>query len=666
MPVQQGLTGKVSWVPRVIALGMTCLLGWELLQLQRFPSGNEQVLAATAAAQAQLIVRMAAVNRSIVGLMVLQTAFFAALAAWLWLRAKAATLEKAALRALAEDLSRANTQALDASRGKSQFLANMSHELRTPLNGMLGMLGLLEGTRIDPVQQDYIITARNSARHLLTLLNDVLDLSSFDAGKFQLKFDDMHFLGALYEVESVMRPLAEDKHLVLNLAVDSDVPRWVVGDHTRIKQIVLNLVSNAIKFSDRGEVAVRVRRDDSRSSKVHNTVGVTIEVADQGIGIDAPTCERLFHRFEQGDGGTARRNEGTGLGLEISRELARLMHGDIRVDSTPGQGSTFTVSLVLQRAPEPPPTGPLPVSGLFDLPASVPLPDARALDILVADDNSTNRKYMGSLLGSMGHSVRFAEDGEEAVAQVHRQLPDLLLMDLHMPVMDGFDAVKQLRQVPGPTVTLPIVALTADVWDETRERAMACGMNGFLTKPVDTLALEACIVGHFPGLIASVTLDSEPPEPPVTDPCQVILLGSDVQKLRATDISTHIQLTMVAEVCFIMGRAVYAELVADFGRAGSGNLQRLLGALENFDTTQEVVLRDIAHSVKGEAAGLGLLALSDVARDAELAAQPLDADACRRYASKMKVLWDTSMVLLEKLGFIEITQGSLRPSSQVA
>ena len=648
--VQQGDTNLATW--RAI-----------LKELDALEAGihavSSRVDVDVKAVHAQLLDHMVDVNRSVVWMMALQVVLFGVSALVLWLRAHAESKEKRALRQLADDLARANEQAMEASRGKSKFLANMSHELRTPLNGMLGMLGLLEGTRIDATQQDYIITARNSARHLLTLLNDVLDLSSFDAGKFQLKLDTMHLLGAMYEVESVMRPLAEDKQLELRLQVAPDVPRWVIGDHTRIKQIVLNLVSNAIKFSDAGAVTVRLSCDESRSSKVNRTVGLLIEVIDQGIGIDPDVCERLFRRFEQGDSGTARRSEGTGLGLEISRGLARRMQGDISVKSVKGKGSVFSVTLILQIGQEPTPSiAPTPTLFEIEQPSATEV-TISSLDILVADDNSTNRKYMGTLLGSMGHEVRFAADGEEAVAQVHRQLPDLVLMDLHMPVMDGFDATLQLRQVPGPAADIPIVALTADIWDETRQRAQSVGMNDFLTKPIDTLALEDCLAKQFPGLMSPVRVEVAAPNAVAGDVNKVQLFGPVPQKMRASEVSGRINLALVGEVCVVMGRSMYSELVLDFGRPGVGNLARLLNALAEFEPGQEKALQEIAHSVKGEAAGLGLQRLSDAAREVEYAAPELTMQSTSVLAQDVRDNWDIAMVLLEKMGFVETLSAPL-------
>ena len=253
----------------------------------------------------------------------------------------------------------------------------------------------------------------------------------------------------------------------------------------------------------------------------------------------------------------------------------------------------------------------------------------------------------------MGHEVRFAADGEEAVAQVHRQLPDLVLMDLHMPVMDGFDATLQLRQVPGPASEIPIVALTADVWDETRQRAEAVGMNDFLTKPIDTLALEDCLAKQFPGLTGPVSVEVAEPKAAARDINKVQLFGPVPQKMRASEVSGRINLAMVGEVCVVMGRSMYSELVLDFGRPEVGNLARLLNALAAFEPGQEKAIQEIAHSVKGEAAGLGLQRLSDAAREIEFVAPELTMQAIAVLAQDVRDNWDIAMVLLEKMGFVE-------------
>ena len=307
--------------------------------------------------------------------------------------------ERQALQRLTESLQAANAAAEEANRGKSQFLANMSHELRTPFNGVLGMLTLLERTRLDSSQREYVHTARHSADHLLSLLNDILDVSAMEAGKMSIHPVPVHLPPLLEGIEKLMRPLAQQKGLGFAMELTNDLPSWVEADGTRLRQIFLNLVTNAIKFSDAGTVIVRVGKDETAAPDQANTYPLRLDVVDEGIGMDHATLTKLFERFTQGDASTSRRFGGTGLGLEISRNLARRMGGDIKAHSVLGQGSTFTVTLPLALAAPPK----LPVSlGQPHTPAASSA-ELAGLDILVADDQMVNRKYMGALLSSMGN-----------------------------------------------------------------------------------------------------------------------------------------------------------------------------------------------------------------------------------------------------------------------
>uniref|UniRef100_UPI0030F74618 sensor histidine kinase n=1 Tax=uncultured Acidovorax sp. TaxID=158751 RepID=UPI0030F74618 len=261
--------------------------------------------------------------------------------------------ERQALQRLTESLQAANAAAEEANRGKSQFLANMSHELRTPFNGVLGMLTLLERTRLDSSQREYVYTARHSADHLLSLLNDILDVSAMEAGKMSIHPVPVHLPPLLEGIEKLMRPLAQQKGLGFAMELTNDLPSWVEADGTRLRQIFLNLVTNAIKFSDAGTVAVKVGRDEKAGPDQPNIYPLRLDVVDEGIGMDHATLTKLFERFAQGDASTSRRFGGTGLGLEISRNLARRMGGDIKAHSVLGQGSTFTVTLPLALAAPP-------------------------------------------------------------------------------------------------------------------------------------------------------------------------------------------------------------------------------------------------------------------------------------------------------------------------
>ncbi|HZF80906.1 MAG TPA: ATP-binding protein, partial [Rubrivivax sp.] len=393
-----------------------------------------------------------------------------------------------ALEELAQSLAQARRDAEAASEAKSAFLANMSHEIRTPFHGLMGMLSLLRETGLTPRQIDYLRTATESADHLLAILNDILDMSQLESGRMTLSPAAVELRVLLRDVEALMRPQANNKQLALHIDADPGVPERVLVDATRLKQIVFNLLSNAIKYSDRGAVVLDVRCH-ALASDAQGRQELEFVVTDTGIGMDDALLAQLFNRFAQGDSSRSRRHSGTGLGLEISRNLARLMGGDITVRSRPGQGSSFTLRLPVQALPAL--AAPRPSDSVTGNPAP------RPLQVLVAEDHPVNRQYMAALLESMGHQAHFSTNGQEAVADLQApraQRFDLVLMDLHMPVLDGVAATRAIRSLPDPALsTVPIVALTADAFEETRDRCLVAGMNDFLTKPVSPQKLATSL-----------------------------------------------------------------------------------------------------------------------------------------------------------------------------
>ena len=411
------------------------------------------------------------------------------------------------LEQLTDQLATARQAAEAAAEAKGAFLANMSHEIRTPFQGLQGMLRLLSDTRLDERQRGYLRTASASADHLLTLLNDVLDMSRLESGRMTLVPSPVRLRTVLEDVEALMRPQAESKGLVLAVAFDPALPARVSCDVTRVRQIIFNLLSNALKFTEHGEVRLTLES----CARTDGGPGLCMAVTDTGIGMDEATLGRLFQRFSQGDASRARRFGGTGLGLEISRSLARLMGGDIEATSRLGEGSTFRFTMPLQVLPEDP--QPSPELAIVDVApreepetsarvdTSVPTPSQAAarpltergpvsLDILVADDNEVNRLVMEATLAHMGHNPTFAEDGRQALAMAATRAWDLILMDLHMPELDGLEAARAIRALADPArAHVRIVALTADVFPETREQVAQAGMDGFMTKPIDRDAL---------------------------------------------------------------------------------------------------------------------------------------------------------------------------------
>lgn len=647
----------------------------------------------TAALLEQQELTMLDQSRQIMALILAQLVLLLTAAASLAWRHHRMEQERHALRQLTLNLQEANLAAEAANRGKSQFLANMSHELRTPFNGVLGMLGLLERTALTPRQKEYVGTARGSADHLLSLLNDILDVSAMETGKMAIHphATDLYALGA--SVEHLMQPLARQKGLSFRIHRDADVPQWVCADNTRLKQIVLNLITNAIKFSESGTVTLRLSRgevtlpsaptdalaeppESALAVEATVTYPLRLEVSDEGIGMDAATLSKLFRRFTQGDDSTSRRFGGTGLGLEISRNLARRMGGDISVASTPGKGSTFTVVLPLPitTAPDTMP------EQATDQPAATRPADMRGLTVLVVDDHLVNRKYMGALLEDMGHTVVFAEDGVQACAAVHNQRPDLVLMDLHMPTLDGFDATRRIRVQVGPE-QLPIVALTADVFAQTRDKAAECGMNGFVSKPVDAATLQATLTGFFGlrGAPALPTADAQHAteqmehvaEPdvaaaktPPTATSAASALPRPRKRFRPGDLAAHLDMAMVGDVCIGVSAQGYRSLLRSYFTDESGAFDALLQALQQAHQAPEHSLRDPAHSFKGAAANLGFHKLAALALHLEKnGVEPAEALTVR---AELLDAWGMAHSLCLRIGLTDVEAPLERHGAEAA
>ena len=375
-----------------------------------------------------------------------------------------------------------------ANRAKSAFLANMSHELRTPLNGILGLLDMaLESDRGPEVQRHQVELARESSRVLADLLNDVLDLSKIEAGRLQIEAAPFELKALLESVRTVYEVLAESRSLRLRFEVDlgPGTSSWVRGDAGRVRQVLNNYLSNALKFTPRGEVVVRVARLPGEAAR-----NIRLEVSDAGPGIPPAVQARLFQPFEQGDASAARRQGGTGLGLAICRELAALMGGRVGVESQVGQGSRFWAELPLppSRAPTPSATAE---------PAEVQL---NGLRVLVAEDNPVNMLITTAMLERAGARVSGVSNGQSALhavlkADAEQDPFGLLLMDIQMPGMDGLQATQALR-LTHPTERLPIIALTAGALQTERDAALQAGMDDFVTKPVDRANLLACAQRH--------------------------------------------------------------------------------------------------------------------------------------------------------------------------
>lgn len=502
------------------------------------------------------------------------------------------------------NLQQTNIEIKKSADLKTSFLTNMSHEIRTPLNGITGMVKLLEHTPLNSQQRDYVETIKTSSSALLSLINDILDLSKIESGKFQLEEINFELASLMKSTVSIVDFAAKAKKLNLKVEIDPDLPEFYLGDPLRLRQILLNLLNNAIKFSDQGDITLRVSQ---RKGLADKSLRLYFEVQDQGIGFDDETKTRLFQNFSQGDDSTSRKYGGSGLGLSISKQIVDMMKGSINAESTKGVGSRFFFEIPMKAATYE--ADMAPVTSVRDLNHHL------HGNILVAEDNRINQKVLQEMMGLLGCRCQIVANGEEVINALKSDHFDIVLMDGQMPIVDGYQAARRIRegQAGDSNKLIPILATSANAIKGDVERSLEAGMNDYISKPISyndlSLKLEKWL-RQGPSVIDESHLD----------------------KLRFQE--------------NLSGKIIIPELIQIFTQDAPLALHQMEHQLAQSDFKS---LRETAHNLKTSGAILGAVRFKEIAERIEQTPEEVTAEQMANLVTSLEREMHFAITALQKM-----------------